>query len=103
MGATLVDKRQLQPFSTQTVTSNYSVVATDDVIIADTTSGSFTITLLDATTVSGRLWTIKKLISTGVLTITASVGLIEGAANIMVYVGSVSLDIISDGSNYYIK
>jgi len=45
----------------RTVTSNYTVVATDDIILADATSGSFTVTLPSVSGNKGRPIFIKRI------------------------------------------
>jgi hypothetical protein len=47
--------------STATKTSSYSINSTDDVILADTSSGSIILTLPDASSVDGKIYNLKKI------------------------------------------
>ena len=87
-----------------TKTANYTAATTDDVILCDTSSGGFTITLPTAVGNSGKLFYIKKISTTNNVTIdTTSSQTIDGNLT-MVITGSGFTDVpmVSDGSNWFI-
>ncbi len=63
--------------SISTITSNYTLTADDNTILANTTSGAITVTLPAPTNFAGRIYTIKKIGTGGIdneLTITSRFG-----------------------------
>lgn len=88
------------PISTQITT--YAILATDCTILADTTSGSFTVTLPAATTNSGQIFNIKKIAAASTLTIATSGGNIDGSATLSVTTNNQNTQVQSNGTNYYI-
>jgi hypothetical protein len=85
----------------QSKTSNYPIVATDDVVIC--TSGTFTVTLLTAVGRSGKRFTVKNL-GTGVITMAStSAQTIDGAAAASTQLFQFdALTFESDGANWVI-
>lgn len=89
----------------QTINSNYTAAATDNTILANTTSGAITVTLPSPSGINGRIYTIKKIGTGGIdkeLTITPSSGTIDGGNNFIIYNDWTHLAVQSDGSNWYI-
>jgi len=84
--------------------ANYGASATDCFIFADATGGDFTITLPDPTTVTGQIFTIKKIDNTGfTVTVVSNAGeLIDGEASQVISAQYVSLSVISNGVLWYI-
>ena len=88
-----------------TITSNYTLTASDNTILANTTSGAITITLPAPGSFAGRIYTIKKIGTGGIdneLTITPASGTIEGGANYKIYNDWTYVTIQTDGTNWYI-
>ena len=88
-----------------TVTSKYTMVATDFAIVANASSAGFTVTLPVAKTAAGMMVHVKKIDSTtNVVTVSASgTDKIEGASSKGLSKKFASLTLISDGaSNWYI-
>lgn len=90
----------------QTVTANYTVTGNDNTILANTTSGAFTVTLPATSGLSGRIYTIKKIGSGGIdnaLTIQPSGGAtIDGGTNYTIYNDYTFVSLQTDGTNWYI-
>jgi hypothetical protein len=89
----------------KTVTSNYTATATDNTILANTTSGALSVTLPSTTGITGRIYTIKKIGTGGIdnaLTITPSSGTIEGGASYIIYNDWTFVTLQTDGTNWYI-
>ncbi len=82
----------------KTVTANYSVVKTDDLILCDTSGGGLSITLLS--TGGNHTVTVKKT-SSDSNTVTV-VGTIDGAANTEFTIPKMSLNFTWDGTDYHI-
>lgn len=79
-------------------TANYTVLTTDYFI--DCTSGTFTVTLPTAASVSGKIYNIKNS-GTGVITVnTTSSQTIDGGSTASLPVQYTSISVISDGSNW---
>lgn len=91
---------------TRSISSNYTLIATDHVILADATSAGFTITLPTAVGYIGR-YTIDAITSTAnlVTVVTSSSQTIDGVSTTTVGTQASgatwsSVDLISDGSNW---
>ena len=91
-------------FATSTKTTNYTIVGTDVVILADATSGNVSITLPTATTVSGYRFVIKRIDNSGnTCEVTRSGSdTIDGQTNQSLALQYTSLTVVSNGSNWYI-
>jgi hypothetical protein len=85
-------------------TGAYTLTATDNLVLGNVNGGGFTLTLPDAAVNSGKLYSIKKTdSSSNTLTInTTSSQTIDGSLTATISVQYVSLDLISDGSNWQI-
>lgn len=86
------------------LTSNTTLTTSvNQILLADTTSGIFTITLPTAVGNPGLAYTIKKINQGNDLTInTTSSQTIDGSTSIVLKVQYTSLDIISNGTNWFI-
>ena len=68
----------------------------DDVLLADTTGGSFAVTLPDATTYAGRRFEVKKMVAANTMTLTAAGSdTIDGAATVAVTTQYASYSLVS--------
>jgi len=88
-----------------TITSNYTLTAADNTVLANTTSSSITVTLPSPTNIAGRIYTIKKIGTGGIdndLTITPTSGTIDGGANFKIYNDWTYVTLQTDGTNWYI-
>ena len=89
----------------KTVTSSYTVTNADNTILANTTSGAITITLPAPASITGRIYTIKK-IGTGsldnALTITPTGATIDGGSSYIIYNDWTFVTLQTDGTNWYI-
>jgi hypothetical protein len=90
------------PISTKTNT--YPITAADSIIICDTTSNAFTVTLPTAVNAAGKMYRIKRVSAgTNRLTIaTTSSQTIDGQTSVLVDERYAALTIVSDGSNWHI-
>lgn len=89
----------------KTISANYTAAATDNTILANTTSSAITLTLPNPGTFAGRIYTIKKIGSGGIdnqLTISPAAGTIDGGANYTIYNDWTYVTLQTDGSNWYI-
>lgn len=89
----------------RTVTGNYSATATDNTILANTTSGAITISLPAAGSITGRIYTIKKIGTGGIdnqLTISPAAGTIDGGSSYVIYNDWTYVTLQTDGSNWYV-
>ena len=89
----------------RTVTSATTANATDNTILANTTSGAFTLTLPSPTGLSGRIYTIKKVGGglTRALTIAPSGSeTIDGGSSFIIYNDWTFVALQTDGANWYI-
>jgi hypothetical protein len=95
---------QLRTFATAAISANYPVVATDSFLFVNSSGGNITITLPTPSTVTGQVFTIKKIDNTGFTVTVVSTGgeLIDGAASQIISAQYVSLSVISNGSIWYI-
>lgn len=87
-----------------TKTTTYTLVPTDSVILADATSGSFTLTLPTAVGAAGQQFTIKK-IDTGTNTVTVattSSQTIDGPTTRVLRTPNLLITVASDGTNWQI-
>jgi hypothetical protein len=79
----------------------YTLVPADDVVLADATSGAYSVTLLAASrVVAGRTKTIKKTDSSG--NAVTVVGTIDGATNYTLASQNKYVVVVSDGTSWYI-
>lgn len=68
----------------------------DDVLLADTTGGSFAVTLPDAASYAGRRFEVKKMVAANTMTLTASGSdTIDGAATVAVTTQYASYSLVS--------
>jgi hypothetical protein len=80
-----------------------TLTATDSVILADATSGAFTVTLPSAVGIAGRQYTIKKIDnSANTVTIASVAGNIDGAATKTLSAQWQAARVVSGGSNWYV-
>lgn len=85
------------------VTTAYSIATDDKTIGADTSSGSFTITLPTATDKAGREYRVKKLSSGGTVTVaTTSSQTIDRSATAILTTQDTAVVFVSTGSNWII-
>lgn len=88
--------------SVNTQTANYSVLLTDRVIVCNA-SGAITITLPTAVGISGRMFDIKRINSSGNVTLaTTSSQTIDGITTQVLTAQYDSITVISDGANWSI-
>jgi hypothetical protein len=90
----------------RTIAASDNATATDNTILANTTGAPLTVTLPNTGSITGRIYTIKK-VGTGdidnPLTITPSGGAkIEGGTSYVIYNDWTYVTIQTDGSNWYI-
>lgn len=88
-----------------TTASNYSASATDNTILANTTTSAITVTLPSPAAIKGRIYTIKKIGTGGIdnqLTINPSGGTIDGGASYIIYNDWTYVTLQTDGSNWYV-
>lgn len=89
----------------RTETGNYTVVGTDDIVLANASSGTQTITLPTAVGLTGRGFTIKRLTASGAATIvvaTTSSQTIDGALTVTLPNRYDAIEVISTGSAWVI-
>lgn len=87
-----------------TVSTNYNVLISDAVLLCTTGSSSFTVTMLDATSVRSQQFIIKKVDSgSGVVTIGTSFGqTIDGKSTYTLINQNQFVSVISDGTNWQV-
>lgn len=89
-----------------TVTANYLANLSNDVILADVSSGGVTITLPDATTAEGKIIQVKKSDnSTNDVTVQTAGGNIDGSATATLSGSGGAMpgaSFVSDGTNWFI-
>lgn len=79
-------------------TANYAMTATDGVILA---SNTITVTLPPVASAEvGKHYTVKN-VGTGTITIAPASGTLDGAANKTLAVQYSSIDVVTDGTNWY--
>ena len=89
----------------KTVTADYTLTASDNTVLANTTSGAFTITLPATSSIAGRTYTIKKIGTGGIdkeLTITPASGTIDGGSSYIIYNDWSFVNLQTDGTNWFI-
>jgi hypothetical protein len=89
----------------KTITGNYTATAADNTILANTTSAAISITLPAAGSITGRIYTIKKIGTGGIdnqLTINPGGGTIDGGASYTIYNDWTYVTLQTDGSNWYV-
>ncbi len=90
---------------TASKTTTYSIASTDDVVRCDATSGSFTVTLPTAASISGRVYTIKRTDQTlgnAVTIATTSSQTIDGVTTRKLMTQYEQFTVVSDGSNWQV-
>lgn len=87
-----------------TKTGTYTLVATDCVIAANAAAGSFTLTLPDATAITGKQYTVKKTDSTvnTVAIATTSSQTIDGLPSALLVLTGQRITVVSDGANWIV-
>lgn len=87
----------------RTVTAAYAVDGTDCVVLADATGGAFTVTLPRADQAKGRIFRIKRLNGGGNnVTVQGTTGNIDGAGTNVLGAQYASIDLQSDGANWFL-
>jgi uncharacterized protein (TIGR02217 family) len=92
-------------FSTNIVskTANYSVLSTDDTILANASGGAFTVTLTVSGIPTGKVFTITKTdSSTNAVTLTPASGTVDGQSSIALALQYMTVSVQFDGTNYWI-
>ncbi len=86
-----------------TQTSDYSIVDTDDIILADESGGAVTITL-PAPTWAGETYTVKRIsaAANGVTIDTADTATIDGATSQSLAAQWDFIKVVSDGTDWFI-
>lgn len=82
-------------------TTTYAMVAGDTVILGNTASGGFTVTLPTAVGAT-RAYTVKKIAAANTLTVASASGTIDGAATVTIVVQYESITVVSDGTNWFV-
>ena len=87
-----------------TKTSNYAMTTADGVILVDATAGPVIITLPAAAGNDGFRATIKKIDTTAHIVTIAPAGseTIDGNANLTISAPYTSIELISDGANWFV-
>ncbi len=88
-----------------TKTGDYTITTTDDVILADASSGAFTVTLPTAAGIKGRVYDTKKTDSSGNTVTLDGNGseTIDGATTQVIKAQYTTITVFSDGSNWHIR
>ncbi|PSL47234.1 hypothetical protein CLV51_10279 [Chitinophaga niastensis] len=89
----------------RTTSGNDALAATDNTLLVNAGAGSVTITLPTATSIVGRVYTVKKIAGTidNSVTLQPSGGaLIEGATSYIIYNNYTYVTIQTDGTNWYV-
>jgi hypothetical protein len=89
----------------KTITGNYTATSADNTILANTTTAAISITLPAAGSITGRIYTIKKIGTGGIdnqLTINPGGGTIDGGASYTIYNDWTYVTLQTDGSNWYV-
>jgi hypothetical protein len=89
----------------KTISANYTATGADNTILANTTTGAIVLSLPDASSFAGRIYTIKKIGSGGIdnqLTINPAAGTIDGGSSYIIYNDWTYVTLQTDGSNWYI-
>lgn len=85
-------------YPTTSVTATYSANVGDTIILAD---GTFTVTLPIPSKCKNKRFVVKNS-GIGTITIVGASGTIDGAANVVLSVTMEAVDLVSDGSGYWI-
>ena len=85
----------------KTITSNYTVLNSDSTILINSTS-AINVTLPDATSLNGRIFTLKNINTGNVTVLTTSSQTIDGAASQSIATQYSKISIQSDGTNWWI-
>lgn len=94
---TISDERK--PLKIVVRTSSYTIRAIDEVIIADTSSGSFNLTLPPAYQTKGKEIRVKRIGANNV-TVLSTYGTIDGAASLVISANEEGFLFVSDGVKY---
>lgn len=89
----------------KTVSLNYTIGAGDNTILCNTSSAPFSVTLPSPGSITGRIYTIKKIGTGGIdnaLTIVPSGGTIDGGTSYIIYNDYTFVSLQTDGANWYI-
>ena len=87
------------------VSTNYTVNAGDNTVLADASGSALTITLPAPGTIAGRMYTIKKVGNGGIdkeVTISTTGGTIDGSSNYIIYNDWTFVTLQTDGSDWYV-
>jgi hypothetical protein len=88
---------------TSTTTTPYTIAATDATVLIDATAGNKVVAVPQGARYKGRIWSVKKVDSTGnTVTITPASGNIDGAATKVLSAQYKSVIFTSDGTNSWI-
>ena len=86
----------------ETITATQTASILVDTYLVDTSSGAVVLTLPTATTLVGKIWNIKLIDATNILTIIGATGTIDGAVDADLTALNDSLTIQFDGTNFKI-
>jgi len=87
------------------VTTDYTITGADNTVLANTSTGAITISLPSATSITGRIYTIKKIGNGGIdnaLTISPASGTIDGGSSYVIYNDYTYVALQTDGTNWYV-
>ena len=86
----------------KTVTAAYTMdPVRDRVILADGSAGAFQVTIPSAAEADHVEYTVVAIDVTGNITVAATSGNINGAANVVLGTQYLTITVVSDGSNYF--
>lgn len=85
----------------QTVTTTYSILVSNFVILADASGGAFTVTLPDPNEARDHRYTVVKVDATANVTVDGGSGNINGSASVTLTTQYERIDVVSDGSNWF--
>jgi hypothetical protein len=85
-------------YPTTSVTTTYNANVGDTIILAN---GTFTVTLPSPATCKNKRFAVKNT-GAGTITVAGITGNIDGAANIQLTVTMESVDLVSDGTDYWV-
>lgn len=90
--------------ATSAVTTAYTATPVDSVILADATGGAFSVTLPPAAGISGKIYTVKRVNAGPVVNIAADGSeTIDGDTIVVLNTKGTSVDVISDGTSWWLK
>lgn len=87
-------------FPIRTISSTGNIISTDDIIIANTSGGGFTLTLISPVT-TGKVYRIIKTTGFDIVTIVAGSGTINGAASYELTIPYEGKGFVYDGTNWF--